>query len=124
VTRKLLIIDDEDDIRQVVRVSLERLAGWHVLEAASGWEGAAIAASEGADAVLLDVVMPDLGGLETLALLRDDDRSRDIPVLLLTGRFLHKQAVIDELGVAGVVPKPFDPMRLHQQVAGALGWAL
>ena len=123
MTRCVLVVDDEPDIRAVARLSLERVGGWQVLEAASGPEGVALAAVEQPDAVLLDVMMPGTDGPSTFALLRDDARTAAIPVLLMTARAerLERDAWLEQ-GVQGVLAKPFDPMLLPGQVADALGW--
>lgn len=124
-TKRILIVDDEDDIREVVQLSLELGAGWDVITARSGEEGIVIASIEQPDAVLLDVMMPDLDGPSTFRRLQADPATAGIPVVLLTAKLQaadrHRFA---DLGVAGVLAKPFDPLTLHEQVAEALGWAL
>jgi CheY-like chemotaxis protein len=101
VSRRILVIDDSDLIRQVAELALRR-AGWDVLTAGGGREGATLAAAEAPDAILLDVVMDDLDGPATLALLREREATRDIPVLFLT--------------------KPFDVASLAGDVSSTLGW--
>jgi len=86
VTRCVLVVDDEPDIRAVARLSLERVGGLRVIEASSGMEALDIVAASQPDAVLLDVMMPRVDGPTTYALLQADPRTRDIPVLLLTAR--------------------------------------
>jgi CheY-like chemotaxis protein len=123
VTRRLLVVDDEPDIRAVVRLSLERIGGWQVLEATCAKEAVALAAAERPDAVLLDVMMPLIDGPATFALLQSDPKTRDIPVLLLTARAEGAQHdAWLAAGVRGVLAKPFDPLQLPVQVAEALGW--
>lgn len=124
MTRRVLLIDDEDDIRAVARMSLERIGGWEVLEASSGPAGVELAALHRPDAVLLDVMMPDVDGPATFRLLDADARTHGIPVLLLTARGDHpERARWTAQGVAGVLAKPFDPLQLARQVSQALGWA-
>ncbi|MCU1373856.1 MAG: Two-component response regulator, partial [Actinomycetia bacterium] len=79
--RRVLLVDDEDDIRLVARASLERLAGWEVLAAASGPDALAMARAEQPDAIILDVMMPGMDGPATLAELRADPATADIPVV-------------------------------------------
>ena len=119
MTRRVLVVDDAEDIRAVARMSLERLAGWEVTEAATGSDAVELAAAQQPDAVLLDVHMPGLDGEQTLALLHADPRTRDIPVLLLTAR---TGPAVERPGLRGVVAKPFDPLRLADHIASALGW--
>ena len=122
--KRVLIIDDEDDIREVAQVSLELVGGWEVLTASSGTEGIQRAQAEQPDAILLDVMMPGLDGPTTFERLQADPSTRGIPVLLLTAKVQSaERARFDSLGVQGVLSKPFDPMKLASQVAESLGWA-
>jgi len=124
MTRRVLLIDDDDDIRTIARMSLERIGGWEVLEASSGPAGVELAALHQPDAVLLDVMMPDVDGPATFLLLDADARTHGIPVLLLTARGDNpERATWTAQGVAGVLAKPFDPLLLASEVSRALGWA-
>ena len=84
--RRILIIDDEDDIREVAALSLEATAGWQILTAASGSEGMAIAATEQPDAILMDVMMPGVDGPTTFREMQQNPKIANIPVLLLTAK--------------------------------------
>ncbi|HEX2202055.1 MAG TPA: response regulator [Longimicrobium sp.] len=123
MTRRILVVDDEDDIREVAQLSLEMVAGWEVLAARSGAEGVEMAREHTPDAILLDVMMPDMDGPTTFRRLRDDPATAGIPVILLTAKV---QAADRErfagLGVDAVLTKPFDPMELAHQVSEALRW--
>ena len=124
MTRRVLLIDDEDGIRTVARMTLERIGGWEVLEASTGPAGVELAALHQPDAVLLDVMMPGVDGPTTFGLLDADERTHGIPVLLLTGRGNSaERATWAAQGVAGVLAKPFDPLQLAREVSQALGWA-
>jgi len=119
----VLLVDDEDDIRLVARASLERLAGWEVLAASSGADGVAQARAEQPDAIVLDVMMPGMDGPATLAELRADPSTASIPVVFLTAKVQASERLrLEELGAAGVVAKPFDPMTLAGELSAALGW--
>jgi CheY-like chemotaxis protein len=121
--RRLLLIDDEDDVREVARLSLELVARWAVVTARSGAEGIERAAEEQPDAILLDVMMPGMDGAATYARLQSNPATRDIPVVLLTAKVFDRNE--DRRGLEGVhvIGKPFDPLRLADQVSAALGWA-
>jgi CheY-like chemotaxis protein len=107
---KILLVDDEADIRTVARISLRQLAGFTVLEAGSGAEALAIAATESLDAIVLDVMMPDLDGPAVLAALRRDPRTATIPVVFLTAKAMPDEvARLQQLGAAGIYTKPFNP---------------
>ena len=119
--KRILLVDDEDDIREVAAISMQAVGGWHVRAARSGSEAITIAIADPPDAILLDVMMPDLDGPATFRLLQDDPRTRDIPVILLTAKAqAADRRCFEALGVAGVLSKPFDPMALPGQVAGLL----
>jgi CheY-like chemotaxis protein len=121
--RRILLVDDEDHIREVAQVSLEMTAGWEVLTAGSGSEGLAKAAAEQPDVILLDMMMPDMDGPATFQRLRANQSTRHIPVVLLTAKVqAADRRRFAGLGVAGVIAKPFDPLGLAGQVAATLGW--
>ncbi len=123
--RKILIIDDESDIREVAGMSLEAICGWIVLQAGSGKEGTELAAEHKPDAILLDVMMPDMDGPSTLQALRSNAATAGIPVIFLTAKVQSADRKrFSELGVSAVLSKPFDPMVLGEQIAEALGWSL
>ncbi|MDH4176270.1 MAG: response regulator [Thermoleophilia bacterium] len=122
--RRVLIVDDEDDIREVAQMSLELVGGWEATTAGSGDECVARAAGDAPDVILLDVMMPGLSGPETLARLRDGRDTVGIPVIFLTAKAQSSETrLLSELDVAGVIAKPFDPMTLHEDVSAILGWS-
>lgn len=121
--RSLLVVDDEDDIREIAKMSLEITRGWHVSTAASGQEGIAIAIAHRFDAILLDVSMPHFDGVATLKKLHDHPQTRDIPVIFLTANVQTAyQYQYAQLGAKAVVIKPFDPGLLAHQIEEALSW--
>ncbi|HEX4758115.1 MAG TPA: response regulator [Terracidiphilus sp.] len=123
MAHKVLIIDDEDDIREVAALSLESVAGWEVITASSGSQGLARALEHQPDAILLDVMMPGMDGPTTFRELRKNPATAKIPVLLLTAKVQSSdQRRFADLGVEAVLFKPFDPLTLSDQIAGVLGW--
>src|ERR1700747_1966083 len=123
MAHRILIIDDEDDIREVAALSLETVAGWDVAMASSGAQGLARAAEYRPDAILLDVMMPGMDGPSTFRELRKNPATAQIPVLLLTAKGQRTtQGRFAARGVEAVLFKPFDPMTLSTQIAGVLGW--
>ncbi|HXB62953.1 MAG TPA: response regulator [Acidobacteriaceae bacterium] len=121
--RKVLIIDDEDDIREVAALSLETVAGWTVVTANCGPEGLRMAAAEKPDAILLDVMMPEMDGPTTFKNLQANPETSHIPVLLLTAKVQGvDQRRFASLGVKAVLFKPFDPLTLSEEMAAVLGW--
>ena len=122
--KRVLIVDDESDIREVAGASLEAVGGYEVTTAESGREGIEKAEAWQPDAILLDVMMPEMDGPTTFGRLQDDPATREIPVVLFTAKVqAADRAKFDQLGVAAVMSKPFDPMALSHQLARVLGWA-
>ncbi|MFC5863775.1 response regulator [Acidicapsa dinghuensis] len=123
MSRRVLIIDDEDDIRQVAALSLETVAGWDVIVANSGAQGIQRALEDQPDAILLDVMMPGMDGPTTFRELRKNPATAKIPVLLLTAKVQGPdQRRFADLGVEAVLLKPFDPLTLSTQMEQILGW--
>lgn len=123
-SRTILIVDDEDDIREVAQLSLEIAASWNVLAADSGENAISVAGTEQPDAILLDVMMPNLDGPSTYARLQADAATRDIPVIFLTAKVqATDRERFTELGVQGIIAKPFDPLELANEVSRLLGWS-
>lgn len=123
--KQILFIDDESNIRQIVKICLETLGRWNVSLAASGQEGLVQAVSEKPDAILLDVMMPDMDGLAVLQQLQANPITQPIPVIFLTARrSLTEPHRFQALGVKGAIAKPFDSLTLVPQIANALGWNL
>jgi CheY-like chemotaxis protein len=121
--RRILIIDDEDDIREVAALALEATAGWQIFTAGSGVEGIAIATTEQPDAILMDVMMPGVDGPTTFRNMQQNPLVAHIPVLLLTAKVQGvDQRRFASLGVAAILFKPFDPLTLARQISEALGW--
>ena len=124
MSRRILIIDDEEDIRQVAALSLETVAGWEVMMANSGAQGLARAVDYQPDAILLDVMMPGMDGPSTFRELRKNPATAKIPVLLLTAKVQSTdQRRFADLGVEAVLFKPFDPLTLATQISSVLGWS-
>jgi len=122
--RRILIIDDEDDIREVAALSLESVAGWQVCTASSGAEGMRVAAVELPDAILMDVMMPAMDGPTTFREMQKMPNLAGIPVILLTAKVQGvDQRRFAGLGVTAVLFKPFDPLTLAEQMSAALGWS-
>ena len=123
MSRHILLIDDEDDIREIVALSLESVAGWQVSCAKSGIAGVEMAQNTSPDAILLDLMMPGQDGLATLRLLQSNAGTAKIPVVFLTAK-AQRQAndSLRSIGAAGVLGKPFDPLTLADQLKRVLGW--
>jgi CheY-like chemotaxis protein len=121
--RKVLVVDDDDIIREVAKLALEVVGGWQVSTATNGHEARRLAAQDRPDVVLLDVMMPVLDGPGTAALLHEDPVTRDVPVIFLTAKTPLSDERLEAVpNLVGVISKPFDPMALVQQIKRLTGW--
>ncbi|WP_246060713.1 response regulator [Nocardioides dongxiaopingii] len=119
----VLIVDDDDSIREITQVTLEVVAGWTVIPASGGEAAILLAQTYRPDLVLLDLMMPIIDGRATFAALQSDERTADIPVVLLTAKLqVGGPQPWDDMNVAGVISKPFNPMTLGDELATMLGW--
>jgi CheY-like chemotaxis protein len=115
--RKVLLVEDEEDIRKVAQISLQFRGGWDVSLATDGEECLARAARERPDVILLDCMMPKLDGYETCRRLKADPALRHIPVIFLTAR--AQEAEVRKglaVGAVGYLIKPFNPMSLAEEI--------
>jgi CheY-like chemotaxis protein len=118
---RILHVEDEPDIREVVELSLGLDPDFQTRSCSSGHEALVVAAEWLPDIVLLDVVMPEMDGPDTLARLRSQAQTADIPVVFMTARAQTREIdLFRSLGAAGVIPKPFDPMTLAASVRSYL----
>jgi CheY-like chemotaxis protein len=123
--KRILIIDNEQYIQEIAQICLETVAGWQVITAGSGQAGLSQAEAHVPDAILLDVMMPDMDGLATFQALQANPKTRQIPVILLTAKLqVADRNRYAELGLQAAIAKPFNPLELAEQVANALGWDL
>ncbi|BAS54571.1 MULTISPECIES: response regulator [Leptolyngbya] len=121
--KRILVVDNEEYIQEVTKICLETVAGWDVLTASSGLEGIQTAELEQPDAILLDVMMPDMDGIATFNRLRENPATQHIPVMFFTAKAqVSDYQYYEELGIKAAIAKPFEPMVLAKQVAQALGW--
>ncbi|MBW4467741.1 MAG: response regulator [Pegethrix bostrychoides GSE-TBD4-15B] len=123
MAKRILIIDDEETIQTVVRFGIRLAAGWEVITASSGSTGIATAQAERPDVILLDVMMPEMDGISTFKILQSHPETEQIPVILLTAKAqAAEQRQFDELGVSGVITKPFNSLNLPEQITKLLYW--
>src|SRR5689334_5579531 len=109
----LLLIDDEDSVREVAQMCLEVMGGYRVLTASSGAEGLKLAAEAHPDGILLDVMMPEMDGPSTFQALQADAATADIPVIFLTAKVQMADAGrLEAVGARHLLAKPFDPTAL------------
>lgn len=122
-TKRILIVDDDIGIRRIVQLSLNTIANWEVLLASSGSEGVAIAEAELPDAILLDVMMPGMDGIETLSKMQANPATKLIPIILLTAKSkVSAEKPFNHIAIAGVITKPFKAPQLVTQIRSILNW--
>ncbi len=115
-TFRALIIDDDADLLLLVRKTLEFMAGWEVVTAASGAAGIELARSAAPNVVLVDLMMPEMDGYEVCRRLKADPATAGVPIVLLTARRDPDQGRLTAVGAAGVLFKPFQPDQLARQL--------
>ena len=119
--QKVLVIDDDSSLRRQLRFRLEKRENLIVIEAENGLNGLEMASEHGPDLIILDWMMPDIQGPEVLDQLRNNDKTRDIPVLMLTGK--NKIGNIEDafkLGSDAYLTKPFELQKLAEKVSELL----
>ena len=122
--KRVLIIDDEADMREVAQASLEIMAGLEVILASSSRDGLVQAETAQPDAILLDLMMPEMDGLTVCRHLQGNPKTQNIPIVLLTAKTpLSDQTCFAQLGIKAAIAKPFKPARLAEQLLSALGWS-
>ncbi|MBD2388141.1 response regulator [Cylindrospermum sp. FACHB-282] len=121
MSKCVLIVDDEEDVRAITQMGLEMAAGWTVLTASSGQEALVVAASNQPDVILLDMMMPDMDGRATLQQLKANPITQHIPVILVTAKVQpSEEQSIALLGIAAVFAKPFRPLKLADEISSVL----
>jgi CheY-like chemotaxis protein len=119
--RKVLLAEDEEDIRKVAQISLQFRSGWKVSLASNGEECLAKAAEDPPDLILLDCMMPKLDGYETCRRLKLDPSLQHIPVIFLTAKAQETEVKKGlSLGAVGYLIKPFNPMSLAAEISQIL----
>ena len=118
--QKILIVDDEPDALELVKVNLTN-AGFFVATAEDGDEALKKAASLTPDLIVLDLMLPQVDGLEVCKILRRNDATRDIPIIMLTAKATEIDRVLGlELGADDYVTKPFSPRELVLRIKALL----
>ena len=124
MSKCILIVDDEADVREVTQLGLEMGTDWTVLTASSGAEAIAIATQEHPDAILLDLMMPAMDGRATLKQLKAIAATRDIPVIMVTAKAQQSNLQdFQDLEVAAIMAKPFRPLKLAAEITRILQWS-
>lgn len=122
MTMKVLVIDDEEDNRQIANLALTMIGGFTVIEAENGEVGLNMAITEKPDVILLDFVMPVMNGLETLKALRVNPVTEKIPVIFVSTKSLQeREKELFDAGAQGILQKPFNPTQLPEKIKSITG---
>ena len=123
--KKIMLLSNTKDLRRIIQISLETIAGWQVFIADLNFESLILVEKIKPDIVLVDTVLPNTRGLKMLKTLLTHPTIQKIPVMLLTERMrlADRQLYID-LGIANAIAKPFDTIDLAKQIATKLNWDL
>ncbi len=114
---KVLHVDDCDDVRTVVGLTLSSVGGMQVTQSASGPEAIEMIADSQVDLLLLDVMMPEISGPELLGYLRSKEKLRDTPAVFLTAKADPEEIeTLMRAGATAVITKPFDAMKLPEHL--------
>jgi len=120
---RILFVDDDEDIRTIAYLSLTAVGGWQVTLADSGALALEKAVQDPPDLIMLDMMMPGMDGLATLQRLREDERTSSIPVIFLTAKVQKTEVDRYRSVGAGLIVKPFDPMKLPDEIRRVLASA-
>jgi DNA-binding response OmpR family regulator len=118
---RVVVIDDDRDLRHLIKLTMEFTAGWQVEVAGDGEAGIALTQRVRPDVVVADLMMPGMDGYEVCRRLRTDAATAGIPVILLTARKEIDEARLADAGAAGVLFKPFEPDELTTSILQYLG---
>jgi DNA-binding response OmpR family regulator len=118
--KRVLLVEDDESVRQLVRVTLQ-MNEYDVVEAKDGLEGLLFLDMHKPDAVILDLMMPDVGGERMLAQLRATVETKRVPVIIITGKPEVAPEVIGLVGKENFFPKPFDPDAVIGRLKALIG---
>ena len=119
---KVLLVDDEEHIRKIGRLSLEAVGKFETVVAANAEQALALARTEQPDLILMDMMMPIMDGMAALAALQNAPALRGIPVVFMTAKVQPSEVELYmRMGALGVIEKPFDPMTLPDVIRQLMG---
>ncbi|MHB8797011.1 MAG: response regulator [Thermoanaerobaculia bacterium] len=118
--RTILIVDDEEDVLDLLQLVFET-SGFAVRRASTGKSAVSSAWEQPPDVVLLDVMMPEMDGWQVLRTLKGDERTRNVPVVMLSARAERRDKMIGlQEGAEGYIAKPFSPAEVVREVQSFL----
>ncbi|MBW4614098.1 MAG: response regulator [Desmonostoc vinosum HA7617-LM4] len=122
MSKCILIVDDEEDVRALIQLGLEMKTDWEILSTNSGAEAINIAITKQPDVILLDLMMPDMDGRTTLQKLKNEPKTQHIPIILMSAKVKSSvEESFTDLDVAAIFTKPLRPLNLPEQIIEVLG---
>ncbi|MEE8519710.1 MAG: response regulator [Gemmatimonadota bacterium] len=118
---RVVVIEDDPDLRSLIKLTLEFTASWDVTTAEDGASGIETVRAIKPNVVVVDLMMPGMDGYEVCRRLKAEPETAAIPLVMLTARTTLDDGQLEELDVAGVVFKPFDPDKLAERVRELAG---
>jgi DNA-binding response OmpR family regulator len=123
--KRILIVDDEPDLSEIVQFALDCFTDWQTDIACTGAEGLKKATTESFDAMLLDISMPDMDGFQVFEQLRSHPTTQSIPVILLTAKVQPSdRRRFTSMAIAGMITKPFASETIAADIANILSWTM
>ena len=121
MTKRVLHVDDDPDIREIISLSLEGIGGFKVKSCASAMEAMSAVEKFGPDVALLDLMMPEIDGEQLFEMLSQRRNVSQLPVIFITAQAMEetKQRLLSK-GALDVISKPFDPLTLPGQITALL----
>jgi DNA-binding response OmpR family regulator len=113
---RVVLIDDDPDLRTLIELTLQFTAGWEVITADNGVDGIEAVGRVAPDVVVVDLMMPGLDGFEVCRRLKGDPKTAPVPVVFLTARKHLDDAKVQSVGAAGVIVKPFETETLSDRI--------
>ncbi|MFH1503945.1 MAG: response regulator [Candidatus Omnitrophota bacterium] len=119
---RILVVDDERELAKAIQIRLN-VSGYEVLTASNGVEGVKLAQETTPKLILLDVLMPEMDGLIALEKIKEDSRTKNIPVIILTAKSQSDDvSKAINLGAEDYIVKPFDYKVMLEKIKKALGY--
>jgi len=115
MNKKILIIEDEKDVLTMIYYTL-RATGCNILKAETGEDGVLLAQKEEPDVIVLDLILPDIGGVEVARRIREIPSLISVPIILMTASVENIKDKALEIGANSFLTKPFDPKKLAEEV--------
>jgi len=119
--KKILLVDDQPNFIRMLSIKLKKL-GFEVLSADNGQKGVDEALKEKPDLIVMDIMMPVMDGFTAVAQIKDNEETKDIPVIFLSAKGQESdQQKAKELGAADFIAKPFSPKELIAKIESLVG---